>query len=203
MNLCPCKVVNFQRSTSLGLTFRLLELEKSKKVLNIVFPILSVIHMPKRGDIASAAVKRLLKEYSGDMRVSEDAAKACVKAVDKFLEKVGAKGRDILSIKKKKTLTDKDLDHVVNDIDCKLRKAGAQHKGGHRGLAQLGVERVVREKLGKDNRLSGEAGKVLVAYAEGLIRILGEHSTVFARNAKRGTIQGKDVVSALEVCGHM
>lgn len=150
-----------------------------------------------RSDIADASVKRLIKEYGSDMRVSAKAASMVGDEVERYLKQIGTEGARLLKLKKKATLTVPDIEHIVSLLDCKVKRAHTSRR--ERGLAELGVLRVVRHTLGGDLRIDEGAKKALVAYAEGRIQVLAEDAHLFAKNAGRDTINDRDIHSVLEM----
>jgi histone H3/H4 len=148
-----------------------------------------------RGDIADAAVKRLLKEYTGEARISAKAAALAGESVEEFVMLVGQKCAKLLAAKKKETVQKSDVDHVVLELDCKAKKAPGLHRE-QRGLAEAGIERIFRSGLGK-HRISEPAKKAIVQYAEGRLMCIGHAAKVIASAARRQTVQDKDIEGAI------
>lgn len=175
----------------------------------------------KHEAITVAAVIRLLKD-NRDIRCGALAGKAAQEGAERLLVKIAKAGQQQLKLRKAKTLTRKDLEHIVEtqfehmNLDKafvigkragppRRRRAaeeGEEPKKGKkhppRGLSVAGVEKIVRAQLG-DNHISQTAKDDLVAIGETYIINLGKMAAKIAVTAGRKTIQVKDIKAANEI----
>jgi histone H3/H4 len=158
-----------------------------------------------RDDIGLATCKRLLAAGSGiaDVRTAKEAAEQAQDAVKQMIHDAGTKAASLLRLKKTKTV-DKDMIIACFEGTCTgisvSNLVSAPRKGkGQRGVPLAGVDRIFREKLSGDSRVTGEAAKALVGAAEAYLRSLGRNAGLMAKAARRNTIQGADIVSARQL----
>jgi histone H3/H4 len=175
----------------------------------------------KHEAITVAAVIRLLKD-NRDIRCGALAGKVAQEGAERLLIKIAKAGQQQLKLRKAKTLTRKDLEHIIEtqfehmNLDKAFvigKRAGpprrrraaeegeeAPKKGKKhppRGLSVAGVEKIVRNQLG-DNHISQTAKDDLVAIGETYIINLGKMAAKIAVTAGRKTIQVKDIKAANE-----
>jgi len=161
--------------------------------------------MPSRDDIGLATCKRLLATGSNisDVRTSAIAATEAQKAVTSMLQLYGSKAAAVLKQKKTKTVTLSTLEYLFSG-NClgisRVDLSSAPRKGkGQRGVPLAGVERIFREMLESDGRITEDAKKALVGAAEAYLHTLGKNAGLMAQAGRRKTIQGSDVLAARKI----
>lgn len=182
------------------------KLKKRKKISRrIIVSLLPTVKMPAKDDIGLATCKRLLSNGAimKDVRTAASAAEEAQKALTSFLHTYGAKASAFLKEKKTKTVTLGTLEYLfagncygVSTADL----SSAPRKGkGQRGIPLARVERIFREKLAGDSRITEDAKKALVGASEAYLKNLGKTSSLMAQAAKRRTIQAADVLAARQI----
>lgn len=161
-----------------------------------------------RDDIGLATCKRLLSAGSeiSDVRTSAAAAEEAQKAVKHILYEAATEAAKLIKIKGTKTVTLEIITACFSKGACigvhERNLSSAPRKGkGQRGVSLAGVDRVFREKLANDSRITEDAKKALVGAAEAYLHALGRNSGLMVKAAKRKTIHAADILAARQLRG--
>lgn len=154
-----------------------------------------------RRDLPEASCHKILKHASG-MRISKKASEAAKLAAEELIAKIGDASRELLKIAKRKTLTRKDLAHVLKEsFGCygfgELPVGAGEHK---QMFPKATASRLFKRAAGKDFRIDEECKGLLAHVVSEYVHHLGRQAACIAKAGPHiGTLKSRHIAAAMKL----